>query len=159
MSERSVKAHIMSLLNGLTVPTIDGALAVDVELPSITVPETPLGWVWASGWDEKRSGGSHGTGYKQLVYDVAAVLVWDVDPSTATDQSQFDDLVEAAVFTLRGATLQVTLTDSITNRTSTLMNLGESIKVTREEPAALTEQGPIRYVATITTTAQELVIG
>lgn len=159
MSERSVKAHIAGLLNGLTVSTVAGALAMDVELPSITVPTTPIGWVWAQGWDETRFAGSHGTGYKEAVYDVFAVIVWDVDPSSATDQSQFDDLLDTVVHALRTATLQVTLTDSVTGRTSTLMDLGESIKVERADPAALEEQGPIRYVATVTTKAKELVTG
>lgn len=159
MSERSVKAHIAGLLDGLEVSTVPSALSMDVELPSVVTPETPLGWVWASGFDETRYAGSHGTGYKQIVYDVAAVIVWDVDPSTANDQSQFDDLLDEVVYTLRTATLQVTLTDEISGRTSNLMNLGESIKVERSEPAALSDQGPLRYVATITTKAFELVTG
>jgi len=159
VSERSVKKHIADLLNGVTVSTVTGALAMDVELPSITVPTTPIGWVWAQGWDETRYAGSHGTGYKKLTYDVFAVIVWDVDPSTATDQSQFDDLLEQVVHTLRTATLQVTLTDAISGRTSNLMDLGESIKVERADPVAIADQGPIRYVATITTKAFELVTG
>ena len=159
MSERSVKKHIADLLNGLTVSTVTGALAMDVELPSITVPTTPIGWVWAQGWDETRLGGSHGSGYKKLIYDVFAVIVWDVDPSSAGDQSQFDDLLDTVVYTLRTATLQVTLTDSITSRTSHLQDLGELIKVERADPVAIEDQGPIRYVATITTKVTELVTG
>ena len=159
MSERSVKKHIADLLNGLTVSTVTGALEMDVELPSITVPTTPIGWVWAQGWDENRLGGSHGVGLKKLIYDVFAVIVWDVDPSSAGDQSQFDDLLDTVVNTLRTATLQVTLTDSITGRTSVLQDLGELIKVERADPVAIEDQGPIRYVATLTTKVTELVTG
>jgi len=159
VSERSVKAHIAGLLDGLTVSTVRDPLQIDVELPSITVASAPIGWVWAQGWDETRYAGSHGSGYKQLTYDVAAVIVWDVDPSTDVDQSQFDDLLDTVVYTLRTATLQVTLTDSVTGRSSTLMNLGESINVVRETPEALSDQGPLRYIATITTKALELVTG
>lgn len=159
MSERSVKAHVSGLLDGLTVPTITGALSMDVEFPSVTVPTTPIGWVWATSWDETRYAGSHGVGLKKIEYDVASVIVWDVDPSGGGDQSQFDDLIETVQHTLRTATLQVTLTDSITSRTSTLMNLGEQIKVDRSEPVALEDQGLIRYVVTVTTKVEELTTG
>jgi len=159
VSERSVKAHIAGLLDGVTVSTVRDPLQMSVDIPSVTVPATAIGWVWAQGYDETRYAGSHGTGYKQIVYDVTAVLIWTVDPSAEGDQSQFDDLIDQVIYTLRTATLQVTLTDSISGRTSTLMNLGESIKTERAEPGALVDQGPTVYIANITTKAFELVTG
>jgi len=161
VSQRSVKAYVQGLLDGLTVQTIRDPLSISVELPSITVPNSPIGWVWISAGRETRFAGSRGTGYKEIDYTLQTIIALDIDPSaTDVDQNQFDDLLEGVSYTLRTTSaLGVTLTDSVTNRTSDLMNMGEEIEISREEPVALEDQGLLRYIATITTSVKELATG
>lgn len=157
MSERAVKAYLQTLLDGLAVETVAQPLAVFVQFDSEYTPTAPTLWLWADRWDEKRLAGSPGAGLKEITYQLVCPLLWDVDPSQS-DESQVDDLVNAIVRALRPAgvtTVQVSLSDPITGETSSLRNVGEQISVRRVPPAALAEQGLIRYAVALGFTLAE----
>lgn len=160
MSERSVKTYIQSQLDGLTVATVAQPLVCFTELSAIYIPAQPTVWLWSRLTNEKREAGNRGTGYKRVDYQLSLVLLWDIDQAQpGMDVSQFEDLVWLVRNALRTMTVQKALSDSITGESSTLMNIGENIRVTKEPPNVLEDQALIRYAAEIRCDAYELVTG
>jgi hypothetical protein len=165
----SCQSFLLSLLAGLEMPYDVPAADAYITPPDPRIKaKVPAIYIWPSDGTENRSGELGGTiprnkgpgtasGTKGLLHQFDVYITWTGPSSGKQADPKFPGIVDTVMLALRYSMPNpAEITDPTTNLTSTIYNVGETLRY-RTGVEALTDERMLRYDALIQCSVWEII--
>lgn len=163
MSVSAVQQYVKTRLSGLAL--VSTHYGTGRTLTAYIMPPTPgeipapTCFIWDGRWTERRKTLGRGYGFKKVKHSIRIYVISVEDPSSASADVAFPNVIETILHSLRTAPVPVALVDSTTGVTSYLISIGEDFDVDYDSVKSLQDQRYVRNLALITAYAEEQVTG
>ena len=163
MSLNAVQTYIKGLLNGLALPFAqEGTLTAYVKPPIAGDEATPLAFIWGSVGDKTRRAGPRAQpgkpstgGFKKAIWQVDVWLYFAEEADDPNGDSLFPAVIGAVTDVLENTLMPVPVTDPVTQAVSTVLQIGETVKVDYAPVRSLADQRYVQYEARIIVDVEE----
>lgn len=165
MSLNAVQLFLKGLLDGHTLPmTEQGTLTAYVAYPVPVDQIDPLAFIWGAVSDEKRQtaprakpGQPSTGGFKKIDYAMDVWLYYAELSDDPNADSLFPTVIDSVTGILRNTVMPASITDTVTGAVSTVLEIGEKIKVDYMPMVALEDQRMVQYEARLIVNVTELI--
>lgn len=155
MSLNAVQLHVLSLLNGITVPGQSDTLTAYVTPPVVEALDGPRAYIWGGTGREQRRSAPRGYGFKRVNWSVDTFLVYETDSESSDLDETFPLILDAVMGALRAAPMPTQLTDPTTGAVSQMTAIGEDFTIEMPPERLLSPPRLLYYAARVTTTVTE----
>ena len=163
MTLNAVQHYVKGLLDGLTLPFAqEGSLTAYVAPPSVGDQINPLCFIWGSVGDKSRRAGSRAKpglpstgGFKKAIWQTDLWLYYVEDADDPDADSLFPAVIDAICGVLENTLMPVAVTDPTTRAVSTVLQIGETVKIDYAPVRSLEGQRLVQYEARLIVDIEE----